>query len=310
MKRKIVTTIAAFSTLFMLSGTMPGMLSNAKATEVEKQGAKVERPKSSQQVSRNAVEKEKLRASRLKAELNQQAVKAVADTILVLDLLDQGKSKEALEKIKDVIGELEVVLAANKDAKLVPVRTYSVVVDLKMGVEQVKDALKQVKGLLDDGKVQEARILLSTLQSEIDIVVEQLPLATYPDAMKLASKYIVDGKLDQAKSIITTALNSMVVETIVIPLPLIRAYDLVDEASKIAKTNKDQALKYLDNARKQLKIAKALGYVQGSETEYQDLHKRIDDIEKEIQGSNKPEAMFQELLNKLRKLKENITSRK
>jgi len=58
--------------------------------------------------------------------------------------------------------------------------------------KDVERNIEIVKELLDKGKVQEAGELLITLQSEIDIIVVNLPLLSYPDALKLASKYIID----------------------------------------------------------------------------------------------------------------------
>ncbi len=262
--------------------------------------------KSSAQVTSGSMEKEKKKAEALKQELNLKAVQAVAETYKVVELLNQKKSDEALEQLKKVIGELEVILAANKDISLVPVNSYTVAMDTDMSPEEISTAISEVKKMLNKGNVQEARLLLDTLQSEIDIIIENLPLATYPDAMKLASKYIIDKKLDEAKSVLTVALNSMVIKKIIIPLPLVRAADLIEEASKTASVNKKQALKYLDNAKKQLEIAKLLGYGKDDPKIYKDLQDRIDAIKTEIKGKNKAAKMFEELLKKLGEFKKKL----
>ncbi len=274
----------------------------------EKAAEKKAPPKTSAQVSKGAVEKEKKKAADIKKELNQKAIKAIADTYKVLDLLNQKKSKEALDLLKKVIGELEVILAANKNVSLIPINSYTVVVDTDLTPKQIAEKITEVKTKLNHGDVQGARILLDTLQSEIDIVIENLPLATYPDAMKLASKYIIDGKVDEAKSVLQIALNSMVVKKIVIPIPLVRASDLIAEASKVAKTDKEQALKYLNEAKRQLELAKILGYGKDQPKVYKDLQERIDSIKKEIKGKNKAAKMFEELLKKLKEFKERLIS--
>ncbi len=264
--------------------------------------------KTSAQVKSGALAKEKKKAEGIKKELNQRAVKAVAETYKVIDLLSQKKPKEALELLKKVIGELEVILAANKDASLVPVNSYTIVVDTELSPKDIESQIVEVRKMLKQGDIQGARLLLDTLQSEIDIVIENLPLATYPDAMKLASKYIIDGKNDEAKSVLTIALNSMVVKKIIIPLPLVRASDLAEEASKTAKADKEQALKYLDEAKKQLQIAKVLGYGKDDPKVYKDLQQRIDAIKKEIKGKNQAEKMFEEFLKKLKEFKKKLLS--
>ena len=240
--------------------------------------------------------------------MNDKAIKAVADTYTVVELLNQKKPKEALDLLKKVIGEMEVILAANENVSLIPINSYTVVVDIALGPEEVLKTITEVTKKLTQGDVQGARILLDTLQSEIDIVIENLPLATYPDAMKLASKYIIDGKVEEAKSVLQIALNSMVVKKIIIPIPLVRASDLIEEASKISKTHKEQALKYLDEAKRQLKLAKVLGYGNEDQKIYRDLQARIDSIKKEIEGKNEAAKMFEELIKRLKEFKKRLMS--
>ena len=294
--------LATLVALFFLASPLNAGFCQEKASE------KKVHPKTSAQVSKGAVEKEKKKAADIKKELNQKAIKAIAETYKVLDLLNQKKSKEALDLLKKVIGELEVILAANKNVSLIPINSYTVVVDTDLTPKQIAEKITEVKTKLNHGDVQGARILLDTLQSEIDIVIENLPLATYPDAMKLASKYIIDGKVDEAKSVLQIALNSMVVKKIVIPIPLVRASDLIAEASKVAKTDKEQALNYLNEAKRQLELAKILGYGKDEPKVYKDLEERIESIKKEIKGKNKAAKMFEELLKKLKEFKKRLMS--
>ncbi len=266
--------------------------------------------KTSSQVSKKAVEREKKKAEQVANNLDQKAVKAVADTYKVLELLKQKKDKEALKLLKNVIGDMEIILAANKNAALIPINSYQVVVDVDLAPDQIQSKINEVKKMLNSGDIQGARRLLNTLQSEIDIIIDQLPLGTYPDALKLASKYIIDGKIDEAKSVLSIALNSMVVKTLVIPLPLVRAADLIKEASKTAKIDKKQAVKYLENAKEQLQIAEILGYGKSDTKTYKELRQRIQSIQKEIKGKNKAEKMFEELLKKIKEFRKSLTGAK
>ncbi len=293
--------LAVFMLIFLVFSFSDG-LCQEKATKNETE------VKTSAQISKRAVEKEEKKASHIKQELNDKAIKAVADTYTVVELLNQKKPKEALDLLKKVIGEMEVILAANENVSLIPINSYTVVVDTALGPEEVLKTITEVTKKLTQGDVQGARILLDTLQSEIDIVIENLPLATYPDAMKLASKYIIDGKVEEAKSVLQIALNSMVVKKIIIPIPLVRASDLIEEASKISKTHKEQALKYLDEAKRQLKLAKVLGYGNEDQKIYRDLQARIDSIKKEIEGKNEAAKMFEELIKRLKEFKKRLMS--
>ncbi len=299
-RERFLATFLAFLILLVV----PFSAGFCQEKVVEKKG----HLKTSAQISERAVEKEKKKAAHIKEELNKKAIKAVADTYKVLDLLNQKKTKEALDLLKKVIGEMEIILTVNKNISLIPINSYTVVVDTDLSPKEISKKISEVKTKLNHGDIQGARNLLDTLQSEIDIVIENLPLATYPDAMKLASKYIINGKIDEAKSILQIALNSMVVKKIVIPIPLVRASDLIDEASKVSKTNKEQALKYLNEAKKQLRLARILGYGKDDQKVYSDLQERIDSIKKEIKGKNKAAKMFEELMKKLKEFKKKLVS--
>ena len=294
--------MVVLSLLFSLLTVNSTVMANSNST------TKMKKAETSAQVSKNAVQKEKNKATQMNDNLDQSAIKAVSETYKVVELLDKKKDKEALDLLKKVIGELEVILTAHENISLLPIDSYTVVIDSPMKPEDIKSTIKEVKKLLDKGDVQAAKILLDTLQSEIDIVINNLPLGTYPDAMKLASKYIIDKKYKQAKEVLTVALNSMVEKNIIIPLPIVRAYALVDAASKQATTNKDKALNYIDEAKNQLEIAKLLGYGNDDSKIYEDLQKSLDKIQKEVKGKNKAEKMFEDFLKKLKDFKKKLIS--
>ncbi len=307
MKRFANTNLLTKALVLFLTGMMIVVfgMSGALAAKA-KAGTGAEKYKSSSQISKRAVNKEKEKINKLKEELNRKAVEAVANTYKAVELLDKNKPKEALKILKDAIGELEVTLEANKDIAFVPVDSYSILVDTTLSPSEIKKEIKRVKALLDTGDVQEARRVLNTLQSEIDIVIKQLPLATYPDAIKLASKYIIDGKIKEARTVLEVALNSLVIKTVVVPLPIIRAADLITEASKTARADKKKAIEYLDEAKKQLQIAEILGYGRKQEKTYKELQQKINNIEKEIKGKNKTEKLFDELIQKMKELKKHL----
>ena len=148
--------------------------------------------------------------------------------------------------------------------------------------------------------------MLYTLQSEIDIVSVNLPVSSYPDALKLAAKYLHDNKTEQAKAVLVTALNTMVEDIVVVPIPVLKADALIVAASKIAKEDKEQALKHLAQAQVELEKAKLLGYTSKSDVTYKALKKAIEKTEKEVKGKNKAEKLFEELINKIKSFKEKM----
>ncbi len=261
----------------------------------------------SAQVKDNALKSAKLNAQNNQVKIVQEAVKAVYLTKKVFVDLDKKDTKLAIKDLEDAIGKLEVILADKNSPKLLPVDTSMSAVEYVGSVEDLKKSLDIVSELLDDGKVQEARKILSTLQSEIDLVSINLPLASYPDALKLAAKYLHSNNIEGAKVVLAAALNTMVKEVVVVPIPLLKADSLIAAASEVAKKDRDQAIKHLNAAKEELKIAQTLGYLSDSDVTYKILNDKIDEVEKEIKGKNEVAKLFEDLKVKMKSFKEKIT---
>jgi hypothetical protein len=240
--------------------------------------------------------------------LAKEALKSLELTAQALKDLDDNNSDAARKNIELALGKLEVILSAEDSPKLLPIDNQIRVYSFIGSAEDVKKTVKTVKALLSVNKIQEARELLSTLQSEIDVGVVNLPLATYPDALKLASKHILEGKTKEAKEILKLALSTFTEVHQIIPLSLINTNHLVSLASDVAKKDKELALKYLKGASDELDKSEALGYISESSTTYNELHKLIEEVEKEIKGPNKAEKLFKDLSEKLKEFKEKIFS--
>ena len=263
----------------------------------------------SAQVSKHAVQKAEKKAHDRQLEVVEEAVQAVALTQQVLVDLDKKDVKKAKSDLEKAIGKLEVVLSHPNAPALLPIDSSIIATEYVGDVKSIEKSLAAVKKLLAVGDVQAARRLLNTLQSEIDVVTVNLPLVSYPQALKLAAKYLNAGKVKEAQDVLEMALGTLVQNEIVIPLPLLKAQALIEAASKVAKENKEEALKHLEAARNELKIAEALGYTSSSDTTYKMLDDAIEKIEKEVKGPNKAEKLFHELIEKLKEFKEKATKR-
>ena len=258
----------------------------------------------SEQVGAQAVKKAEKRAHDDQQTVVKEAVEAVALTQKVLADLDKKNIEAAKADLEKAIGKLEVVLAHKNAPALLPIDSAITATEYVGDLKSIRQTLDAVKKLLVVDKVQEARRLLDTLQSEIDIVTVNLPLISYPQALKLAAKYLNEGKAKEAQDVLSMALGTLVQNEIVIPLPLLKAQALIEAASKINKSDKKQALEHLEAARMELKIAEALGYTSSSDTSYKMLDEAIEKVEKEIKGPNKAEKLFEELMSKLKEFKE------
>jgi hypothetical protein len=63
--------------------------------------------------------------------------------------------------------------------------------------------------------------------------VTELPLATYPAAIRAVAPLIDAGKTAEAEAALYAALNTLVIETYVVPLPRVRAQAMLREAEKL-----------------------------------------------------------------------------
>jgi hypothetical protein len=171
----------------------------------------------------------------------------------------------------------------------------------------VKGAVKRAKDDLADNRIQQARELLAGLASEARIDVVELPLATYPAALQAVVPLIDAGKNDEAKAALYTALNTLVIETIVIPLPKVRAQAMLKEADQLASTpnrtqeQNDRLNTLLDAARGQIQLAEALGY--GTKDEFKPLYSQLDEIRSKTQGGKSGRGFFDRINQSLKSLK-------
>jgi tetratricopeptide (TPR) repeat protein len=267
--------------------------------------------KSVNEVNKGAIAKGTQDALASQQKLVQEAISSLQFTSDALIALNKNDAKAATENIEKALGKLEVILSAKHAPKFLPIDSQVSMTEFIGSKDDVVKSVKTVKELLDDNKVQVARTLLNSLQSEIDVTVVSLPLVTYPDALKLAAKYIHENKLDKAKNILQIALNTFDTTTTVIPLPLLKATDLINVSASLSKNGKkEEALKYLAAAEDELDVAQALGYVSHSSNTYKALHKAIKNVRKEIKGKNKAEKLFDELKKELKDFKDKVFSQK
>ena len=235
----------------------------------------------------------------------KEAAKALEMTGLALKQLDENKKDKALKTLAMVTGQLEIIVAQHPDLALAPIDSQVAVLDYQGDKETVKAIRKSAVDLLEDGKLQEARLLIKDIGSEIVISTRKLPLATYPDVIKSVAPMINKGNIKQAKVTLEQALSTVVVTQDVIPLPVLRASTALAEAKTLAKKEKrdakaNQSLKaLLDDAKHQLEWAEILGY--GDKDAYEPLYKSIKTIEEKTSDGSSKQGLFDELKEKLRK---------
>jgi len=257
-----------------------------------------------EKVSHNAVINAETKAQTDNS-LVKEAVLALQYTNDAYIYLNQNDKEKALSSLKKAIGELTIVLNTPNAPYLLPVNVNVVAEEYIGTIDNISKQLTAAKVALSANKIPLAREILNSLKSEIDIQTINIPLATYPAAIKLAVKYINEGKVKNAKDVIAMALNTLVNVNTVIPIPILKAQELIKAASK---AKKEQALKYLEEAKRQLKIAQLLGYTSKSDTTYAMLKKEIEKIEDKIKNNKNTKSIFEDLKQKIEEFKEKAVS--
>jgi hypothetical protein len=223
--------------------------------------------------------------------LVKEAAVANQEIIKTLENLKKNNKRAAYKTLADASGKLDIVLARDPELKLAPIGVRTHIVTLAANSKDIKQAVAQARSQLDAGHVQAARALLKPLVSEIRISTDYLPMETYPVAIKRAVTEIQKGKLKDAKLDLYAALNTIVTNDDIIPLPPLNAQSDVLQAQRLAKQdrskNKKQIVSLLDAADQQLTLANRLGY-----GKYKDIKSEIVSVKHKIKDNSSASNLF------------------
>lgn len=263
--------------------------------------------KSEKQIDQNTQDK----LTQKRQEINAEALFALDETRNGLKALDGNKKDEALAALERATGKLEIILARDPKLALAPVGASAATYDLYADTKTVMNARKEAETMLREGRVQDARLILSGLASETVISVSNIPLATYPAAIKEAVRLIDSGKSDEAKTVLQTALNTLVITPAVIPLPVVRAQNLLKDAEKLAeqKGRKPEDNKkladLLTTARTDIDMAQALGY--GTAEQFKNFYAELDKISEETGNGKSGIGFFDKIKSAMTAMVEKST---
>ncbi|HHK74658.1 MAG TPA: YfdX family protein [Rhizobiales bacterium] len=281
----------------MAGGTTPQK--SKTVTDPDKAATLVGKKIDAKTAAANAVKKTADNMTKSQKKAIKSAVSALLSTQKAIVMLDKKDAKKAMENLEKAVGKIEVVLALSPDLSLAPINISSEIVDMKKDVKGVKKARDEAVKLLREGRVQDARLLLSGLASEAVIHVSSIPLATYPQAIKKAIPLIEKGKLKEAKEALLLAVGTVVVEDTVIPLPVVRADDYLLRAEKLAekvdRSPKEgkQLSALLKAAHGELEFAEVLGY--GKADDFKGFYEQIAEITKKTRNGKHGNGFFDKI---------------
>jgi inorganic pyrophosphatase len=248
---------------------------------------------------------EKVQAQEL-SKVIKEAVEVYAKGNQILFLLNHNKIEEAKKLLDELVKELDQLSAKYKKLNKLPID--AIITEIS-GITDLKEAEKlaeEAKKAVEENDFVKARFILNSLRDEIQIETFYLPLSLYTEAVKLAQKLLKEGKVKDAAAQLQVAVGLIEVETSIIPKPLAIASLLVEDASKAFKKNPDKALKLLEEAKRQIKLARVLGYVR-TEKEISPLIDQIEKLEKEIRQKTGKKEQFRKVFESIEKAKEKAT---
>ncbi|GEM_PF-6147848 len=214
------------------------------------------------------------------------ALKGIEDARSALKAEDGAKATELLQT---ALGKLEAVMAIDPNLKLLPISEENITIDAFHTAEAAYDARREVQRLLRKGRVQDARLLMKDMASEIDIRTTNIPLATYAEAIRVALPLVTAQNYAGADDVLAVAQKTFVIRDQIIPLPLVRMVTALEAAQALEAKNADKGLSetdkqtvfdLLDYADEQMQLTVALGYAdKGS---YKQTRKLLQTMRKNI----------------------------
>ncbi|HFA49161.1 MAG TPA: YfdX family protein [Bacteroidetes bacterium] len=309
----IKTIAMVFGLLTIFAWTSCGQ-TNEKPVKENQTSVKMDKPDElgmSQKTYDEAVQKKGIEAvEKEKSALLAEASDAIGETYDALAAIEKGDKKTAIKHLETATGKMEILLARDPNLDLVPLDAKVETHDLVADLEAIKAIKKIAEKAMKDGHFQAVREELENLASEIQVTTVSLPLTTFPAAAVAAANLLEKDDTTAAKLVLYDALNTLVIERQRIPLPVLRAEVLVEEAmSQDAKTEdkKAEVLQLLESADYQLTMAEELGYGK-KDREYAALHKSIKELKKSVEDEGDSQGLFQGLRDKLAAFKKRLFS--
>jgi hypothetical protein len=232
----------------------------------------------------------------------KEFMKGLNDTIMALQAIKSGKTKEAQKLLLSADTEFKTSFKKDPKLDLIPVLDNAQIITFNGSPALIRHIKNSAEKLLQDDDTQTAIDMLVPLQDEIIMKTQYVPAFLYPKAVKKAADELKKGKKDAAFSTIITALDASQLNTVIIPIPLITAQDMVLQASKLEKSHKKEALQLLNMAQIELQKAVLLGYAHEYQKGYKDLDKKINAIKTEIKGKNVVVKLYDDILHDFKAL--------
>jgi hypothetical protein len=255
------------------------------------------------EVEKEIVAKSEKDADKRRESILNEATDALERTEQALKALEEKRIDDALADLAIATGKLDLIVARDPSLALAPTDVAVTYREIFASNADIKAVINAADKALGEGRVQDARHMLSKLGSEVVTTVTQLPLATYPDAIKDIVPLIDDGEIELAKQELETALGTVVLTDYVTPLPYLRAEQMLTQAEKLAETSErsdeqnEELASILSAVREELNLGELLGY--GTEGNYASLYEELDKIEGKTSDGKHGKGFFDQMTNRM-----------
>ena len=295
--------------------TLPSCSWAEKATELTPKTKAEELSISSEasnEVDEALVEESEKNADKRRESILAEATQALEQTEQALKALEEKRTDDALEALAIATGKLDLLIAREPDLALAPTDVSVTYRDIVASNDDIETMIEAAEDALDDGRVQDARQLLTGMGSEIVTTVTELPLVAYTAAIKEIAPLIDAGEFDQAKLDLESVLKTVVLTDYVTPLPYLRAEELLKQAEELTELSdrseeqNDELTGLLAEVRKNLELGEMLGY--GSGNNYESLRTELDQIEEKTSDGKHGKGIFDKMSDTMSELWTSITS--
>lgn len=157
--------------------------------------------------------------------------------------------------------------------------------------EEKSEAIQAVQEKVDEKSAKDIKEKRKKILTEATAAISE---------SRKALRALDENNIDEAKTTLQNALDTLVVVTeAVIPLPVVRAEQMLKEAEKLAEKEdrndeeNDKLSDLLEEARTQLKMAELLGY--GDEESFKSSYKQLDAITKKTEGGKSGKGFFDKI---------------
>jgi len=243
---------------------------------------------------------ERLKANRLQ-EVIKEAANIVNETGRVIELLQERKIEQASVLLERINSKLDKLIKKYGLIKL-PIDVAFQVYTFNADLNTAKKLAETAKQAVNSNDFVKARTILNFLRDEIDIKTTYMPLDLYNESLKLARELLKQNKIDSAILALESALNTLEIETVIVPRPLLEAQVLLQDAKRIYKVQPKKALEILKRIEQDIKRAQVLGYVP-NEKAIKPLLEQIAELKKAVEENlTTAESQFKETTKTLNEL--------